>query len=594
MHVHPHLLDLLEVALRQSPHRELLGTRRSQGWTWFSPEETAAAINEMAAGLIAHGIELGDSVGILAENRPEWVFADFATLSVGASDVPLYTTLPAEQVAFILADAGARALFVSNHDHVARLAPVRLDLPRLEHLFCFEEGVEGTTSLALLRAKGRELLRQRPSAVAERTAQVRPDTLATLIYTSGTTGTPKGVMLTHANFCHNAGAVLEHLQFTFNAGDRAISFLPLSHATERLVSYAYLQIGMSVGYVPSLERIVDACQELHPNVFVAVPGVLALVRSRVMARLGKEKPWKRRLLHRMLDWGQQEAQRFATLTPLPLWRKLRWAVCDRLLFRALRARLGGRLRAMIVGGAALPVDLCRFFWGIGLPVVEGYGLTETSPVLCINTRGATRFGSVGRAIPEVEIKIADDGEVLAKGPNVMRGYWNRPDDSAAVLRNGYFHTGDLGKLDADGFLQITGRKKEILVLSTGKNVPPRVVEDALAGSPYIKLAIAFGDNRPSVAVLLVPDLVELGQWAKEHGLGSLDQDQLLSDQRVVKLYDGELARLQQRLADFERARRYQFLLEEPSEANGMLTPTRKVRRAAVLARHPALVERLFS
>lgn len=594
MRVHPHLPALFEAAIAETAHRDLLGARAPTGWVWHAPETVRAAVQEIAAGLISFEIEAGSRVGLISENRPEWVFSDFGSLHAGLADVPVYPTLPAEQVGFILRDAGARLVFVSSRAQAEKVQQVRAKLPELGHVVSFEPDVAGTISLDRLRELGRAWLAQHPGAIAERLQGLTPDSLATLIYTSGTTGEPKGVELTHANFCHNVGQVLDSLSTTFAFGNRAVSFLPLCHATERLVTYAYLQAGMAIGYIAHVERVADACEELKPHLLVSVPGVLALIRSRILARIAKEPVWKRRLLERMLSWGAAEAECFAAQRRPAWWRWQRWRIADRLLFGQLRARLGGQLWAVIVGGAALPVDLCRFFWGIGLPVIEGYGMTEASPVLAVNRRGRTRFGTVGPAISGVELSLAPDGEILAKGPNVMRGYWNRPTDTAEALQGGVLHTGDLGRIDADGFLQITGRKKEILVLSTGKNVAPRAIEDALSSSPYLKYSIAVGDGRPSVGVVLVPNIDALRRWAEQQGIDELDDEELLGLRETHTLISGELSRLQQGLADFERARRYEFLLEEPTEANGMLTPTRKIRRAQILTRHPALLERLYS
>ncbi|MFN7964724.1 MAG: long-chain fatty acid--CoA ligase, partial [Acidobacteriota bacterium] len=542
MLVHPHLPALFAAAMAKTAHRELLGARAHRDWSWHSPEEVSAAVREVAAGLIAAGLQPGERVGLISENRPEWVFTDFGAQHAALVDVPVYPTLPADQTAFILKDAQTKAVFVSNKAQAAKLR--QGSASGIEHVFCFESNVDGTISFEELRRRGREHLAQDPTAVDRRVADLKPDSLATLIYTSGTTGEPKGVMLTHANFCHNVGQVLAALEQTFTFGYRAVSFLPLCHATERLVTYAYLQAGMAIGYVSHVERVADACEELKPHLLVSVPGVLALIRSRIMARIAKERPFKRGILERMLAWGSQDAERRASLRPLTLWRRVRWAICDRILYRQLRARLGGQLLAVIVGGAALPVDLCRFFWGIGLPIIEGYGMTEASPVLAVNRYGRTRFGTVGPAIPGVDLSIAHDGEILAKGPNVMLGYWNRPQETAETVRNGLLHTGDLGRIDQDGFLQITGRKKEILVLSTGKNVAPRLIEDALAASHFIKFAIAVGDGKPSVGVILVPNIDAVRHWAEEQGLDEMDDDALLGLPQTNALFGAELSRLQ--------------------------------------------------
>ncbi len=581
---------LFMAVVREFPRERLYGARHGQRWTWLSTREVVAAIRETAAGLVARGLRPGDRVGLLAENRPEWMIADLAVLFAAGADVPVYPTLPADQAAFVLRDAGCRFVVVSGPEQSRKLDRVRGGLPDLEAVFSMDGGPDAE-SLEALRAQGRAQLAADPGLLEERLAGLGPDSLATIIYTSGTTGTPKGVMLTHGNFCANVAGCLT--RFAFAQGDVALSFLPLSHVLERMVQYAYLEKGVAVAFVKGPEQLRDALGEVRPNVFLTVPKVLELAAERIHETVAGKRGLARAVARRALGWADAGADALIAGERPAGTAGWRWRLADRLLLSKLRERLGGRLKFLICGGAALAPDLARFFWAAGVPVYEGYGLTETSPVLAVNHPGHVKLGSVGRPLPGVEIRVASDGEVLARGANVMKGYWNRPEETAPSLVDGWLHTGDLGYLDPDGFLFLTGRKKEILVLSTGKNVAPRAVEESLERSPYINRVIAVGDERPSVGVLIVPETDRVLAWAAERQLPTRDLRELLSTAEVRRLYEGEIHRLQERLAAFEKARRFEFLVDPPTEDNGLLTPTQKVRRHEVLRRFGPLVERMY-
>ena len=398
-------------------------------------------------------------------------------------------------------------------------------------------------------------------------------------------------MLTHANIASNVDASIH--TFQFEQGDVALSFLPLSHVLERMVQYAYLEMGIGIAYVRSLERVADSLVEVRPNVFVTVPRLLERVAQKVAEGVEQQTGVKKLIGGRALAAVDAAADAFlAGHRPRGL-NAVSYALAERLIAGKVRDKLGGRVRFLISGGAALSASVARFFWGLGIPVYEGYGLTETSPVLSVNYPGSVRVGTVGKPIPGVEIKIAADGEILSRGPNVMMGYFNKELETEEVLRGGWFHTGDLGSFDRDGFLKITGRKKEIMVLSTGKNIAPRAIEEALERSPYIAQVIAVGDERPSVGALIVPNFEAVVAWAKEKNLPSDDRPALLARPEVRQLFQQEINRHQANLAVFEKARQFEFLHEEPSEENGLLTPTKKIRRRAVIDRFRHLVERMY-
>lgn len=587
----PNLPALFLAAVRQHPRAELLGGRRVDGWKWWSSSEVLQAAREIAAGLIAQGLNAGERVGILSENRPEWLITDLAVQFAAAVDVPVYPTLPAAQAAFLLQDSGARFLILSGAEQARKLAQVRRELPGLQRAFCMEGAADGVMSLDELRSIGRGRLERNPGGLEERLAELGSDDLATIIYTSGTTGVPKGAMLSHRNFCHNVAACV-HL-FEWVEGDVALSFLPLSHVLERMVSYAYLEMGLSIGFIRGPEQLRDALGELRPHVFCTVPKVLEMAAGRIKEAIEGRSPLARTVGHKAMGWADAAADDFISGRRPGGLRGLRWKIADKLVLSKLRDRLGGRLKFMICGGAALSPDIARFFWAAGIPVYEGYGMTETAPVLTVNHPGAVTIGSVGEPIPEVELRVAADGEVLARGPNVMKGYWNRPVETEQALAGDWMHTGDVGFFDGDGRLHLTGRKKEILVLSTGKNVAPRAVEESLERSPFISRVIAVGDERPTVGVLIVPDVDRVLAWAAERRMPTEDLDVLLSSSEVRQLYQGEIQRLQAKLAVFEKARRFEFLLDQPTEENGLLTPTQKLRRHAVMQRYGELVDRMY-
>lgn len=578
-------------AIRTAKRSDLFGYRRAEGWDWVSSQEALVTVREIAAGLVARGLPPEGRVGLVSENRPEWIMCDLAIQFAGGVTVPAYPTLPHDQIRYIFNDAEVGIALASTSDQAEKVNSVRGQLPSLTTLISMDAEGPGVENLRLLREEGRQFLVDHPGTLEERLASLGPEDIATIIYTSGTTGTPKGVILTQGNLCSNVEACV-HL-FNFERGDTALSFLPLSHVLERMVQFAFIEMGLGIAYVRSLERLADALVEVKPHVFVAVPRLLERVAGKVFEQVESLTGAKRMIARRALTWADAAADDFmARRSPRGL-KSLRWAIADKLVLGRVREKLGGRLKFMISGGAALSPRVARFFWSANIPVYEGYGMTESSPVLNVNYPGHVKLGTVGPAIPGVEIRIASDGEVLARGPNVMRGYWKLDLDTEDVLRGGWLHTGDLGRVDDEGYLQLTGRKKEILVLSTGKNISPVAIEETLEQSPFITKVIAVGDEKPSVGVLIVPNMEKLAEWAAARNIPTQDPEALVSHQQVRHLFQSEISRLQSRLAVFEKARQFDFLLHEPTEQNGLLTPTQKLRRKVVLERYGHLVERMY-
>ncbi len=550
--------------------------REKGGYAPIGYGEMAARIRQVAAGLIATGIEPGDRVAILMENRPEWAVADFAILAVGAVTVPLYCTYRTQDMAFVLNDAGCRAAFVSGGKLQERLMEAATACEGLQRIWTLEEGGEEGI-LQPLAAMARE----DDGAVEARLGAVGRDALATLVYTSGTTGDPKGVMLSHGNILANLEAVPDVIEL--RGDDRLLSFLPLAHALERMAShflvYAY---GLSVAFAERPDTVAKNLVEARPTIMVSVPRMLEVVRGRILAQASKQKGLKRRLFDAWLAASRSR-------------RGWRWRVLDRMVGRKLRERFGGRLRAMVSGGAPLAEEVGEFFEAMGIPVLQGYGLSETAPLLTVNPYHDRRPGTVGPAVRGVELRLAEDGEILARGPNVMQGYWRRPEDTREVLDgDGWLHTGDVGEMDADGWLRITDRKKDLIVNSGGENIAPQRIESLLATDELIGQAVVYGDRKPYLVALIAPDRDAALAWAAEQGLPETDWAHLAASKVLKKELQNRINRLLAPLNPFEQVRRIHVLPEPFTIESGLLTPTLKVKRRRVYDQYREVLEGLYS
>ncbi|MDB4951758.1 MAG: Long-chain-fatty-acid--CoA ligase FadD15 [Gemmatimonadetes bacterium] len=554
-------------------------------------EERAAAL---AAALDGWGILPGDRVALLSENRPEWQIVDFAVTAMGAADVPLYPTLPANQIAYILNDSGAKALFVSTPEQAAKAAEVRDGLPELARVVAFDDpgGVPGVLRLADVLEEGRRRIASGTAAsFRARAAEVQRDDLATLIYTSGTTGNPKGVMLTHWNLASNVAACRQQNALTVRDDDRALSFLPLCHIFERMVDYWYWDAGVCIAYAESMDKVVDNFGEVSPTIAVSVPRLF----DKVYAKLTGAPGMKGKIARWAVGVGNQVVDGRAAGREPGGMLAVKNRVADKLVFSKLRARLGGRMRLFRSGGAPLSADIARLFFAAGVPVYEGYGLTETSPVLTVNLPDAYRLGSVGGAIPGVEIRIGEGGEVLARGPNIMRGYWNAPEATADVIdADGWFHTGDVGEIGPDGFLSITDRIKNLLVTAGGKNVAPQPIENVAAMSPFVLQVVMIGDRRAYPAMLVVPDFENLLPWAAAQGIPTADRAALARDPRVRALLERETVGRLTGFARYELPKKITIIAEEFTIDAGLLTPTMKVKRRAVEEKYRDAIEEMYA
>ena len=565
-------------------------------WVALRHREVEERVRAVSLALRELGVRPGDRVSILSENRPEWAIADYACLCSRAADVPIYPTLPAKQVEYVLRDSGAAVVFCSTDAQLAKVLEVRAALPALRHVVVFDAAArregDGAMNFADLEALGRGAVTKYPHFRAEALA-VEPDQLATLIYTSGTTGDPKGVMLSHNNLWSNVECSLQVI--SIGTGDECLSMLPLSHVLERMFAYTMFHAGVVINYAESFELVRQNLLEVRPTVVLSVPRFYEKVYGAVLENALSGGGAKRRIFF----WTKRAGDDWATYRlaglRVPLGLAVKHALADRLVFSKLRARTGGRLKLFVSGGAPLGAEIAKFFFSAGLPVVEGYGLTETSPVLTINPLERIKVGTVGKAIPEVQLKIAPDGEILAKGPGIMQGYYNKPEATReAIDAEGWFHTGDIGELDADGYLKITDRKKDLIVTAGGKNIAPQPIENLVKSSKFVANAVMLGDKRKFPIMLVVPNFENLERWARERRLAFASRAELIALPDARAKVEREVMGELRDLAKFEMPKRVLLLEQDFTIESGELTPTLKVKRRAVEKHYKELVDRTYA
>ena len=562
----------------------------------ISHRTLAERVRRTALGLRALGVQRGDRVGILSTNRPEWAIADFGCLTAQLADVPIYPTLPAEQVAYILRDASAVALFVSDAAQLEKIAEIRGQLPALRHVITFESTRSAGADLTLAELEDMGKAAETPEVVARyrrEALDVQPHELATLIYTSGTTGAPKGVMLTHDNLFSNVEASRQVLPF--GPGEISLSFLPLSHIFERMAGhYLMLAVGASIAYAESNDTVPANLLEVRPSFVLSVPRLYEKFYARVLENALSGGALKKRIFF----WARSIADRWSTKTLAGkspgVLLGLQYRIAKRLVFSKLRERMGGRLRVFVSGGAPLSPEINRFFYSAGLMILEGYGLTETSPVIAVNSPENFRIGTVGKPVAGTEVKIASDGEILARGPGIMKGYFNNPQATAeAIDAEGWFHTGDIGEL-RDGFLAITDRKKDIIVTAGGKKIAPQPIENTLRTNKYVSQAVMIGDKRKHSVLLIVPNFDQLEAWAKRANFRWADRADLLALPAVKAKMDHEVTSVLSGLARFEMPKKFALLEHDFSIERGELTPTMKVKRRVIDQQYKALIDSLYA
>ena len=590
------LVELYRVVFRDHPRPDAFRYKGEGSWHDVSSAAAQLTIERLAAALSARGIVPGDRVAILAENRLEWALADFGILTAGAATVPIYATLTAAMARHILFDSETRLVLVSTAEQLAKVQSIAGELPGLQTAVLMDpargESI-GAVTWADLLAEGQAALAKDPEAARRLGDAVTPETIATVIYTSGTTGVPKGVMLTHANLVSNVRDAL--LDFVIGPADSAVSVLPLSHIFERMAGHFMLiSRGVSVAYAESVDTFAADLAAVRPTIVFAVPRLFERIYARVIDAAVAGGALKRVIFFQARDVALRWARGLVSGTKASPWLALQHGLYDRLVYAKLRARTGGRIRFFVSGGAPLNAEIAEFFLGAGLPVLEGYGLTETSPVIAVNRPARNKPGTVGPPIANVTVRIADDGEILVQGPGVMKGYFHLDGETAAALEGGWFHTGDIGHLDTDGHLVITDRKKDLLVTAGGKKVAPQPIENALKTSKYIAEAVLIGDKRAYVTALIVPNFDQIEAYARYKGISFVERRDLVKHPQVIDLIRRQVLEHTKDLARFEQIKRFHLLENEFSPDTGELTPTLKVRRKIVVQRHAREIDALYA
>jgi long-chain acyl-CoA synthetase len=578
------LNDIL-ASVYQSHRDRVMLHRQASGWAAISSADLYRNVAGLSRALASWGIRKRDRIAILSENRPEWTITDFAALALGAVTVPIYATQTADQCAFILNDSGARVIAVSTRQQLEKILSVQSQTSVERILVMDAADPERAASMSELMAQG-------PTAsdpdFDARSRSILPSDLATIIYTSGTTGVSKGVMLTHSNLASNISCSLDGFDLR-QKNELSVSFLPLSHVTARHVDFALLLRGVTLAYCPDITLMPSILAEVKPTIFVGVPRVYEKIRQQVILKAAKFPK------NAIYNWAIKVGRAHRDEILAGVQPKARdWKLANRLVFSKVRTAMGGKAEEFISGGAPLGRELAEWFADIGILIHEGYGLTETSPVIAVNTPKANKLGTVGKLLSNVEVRIAEDGEVLVRGPAVFQGYWNRPQETVDAFVDGWFKTGDIGNLDSDGFLSITDRKKDLLKTSGGKFIAPQPIENALKLNPLVGTAVVLGDRRKFPFVLIAPHFPVLEDWARANKIVFGTREQLVSDARVQALYNEIVEELNQKLARFEKLKRVLLVPDEFSWADGTLTHTFKVRRRGIETRYKEQIDAMYA
>jgi long-chain acyl-CoA synthetase len=592
------LFDCIQYQLERKPLGDMLAAKENGKWRTYSTAEVKETVDKLAAGLVAMGIGCGDmtaegrdKVAILCKNRPEWVMLDLAVQQAGAILTPIYPTINVNELEFILNDAEVKMVFVNDEDTYHKVVSIRGKVPSVKEIFSFEHVANARHWKEVLQLATPEAAQ----TVSETAARITYEDLATIIYTSGTTGTPKGVMLSHRNILSNVMASIP----CFPPGDdlRALSFLPLNHIFERMVTFMYMFRLVSIYYAESLETIGDNLKEVKPNMFTTVPRLLEKVYDKIMQKGMELTGVKKKLFF----WAHSLAEQFEINKGQGLWYKIQLGLANKLIFSKWREGLGNNLKCIVTGGAACQVRLIRIFTAGRIPIMEGYGLTETSPVISVNRyeEAGRMFGSVGPLIKDVEVKIAEDGEILCKGPNVMMGYYKRPDLTAAEITDGWYHTGDIGMLvDKENgphkqFLKITDRKKELFKTSGGKYVAPLPIENKLKESMYVEQVMVVGSERKFVGALLVPSFPNLQEWCRANGVPFTTNEAIIRNEKVIDMFKDLVESFNKYFNHVEQIKKFELLPNEWSVETGEMTPKLSLKRKVVMEKYRDAVERIY-
>ncbi len=586
------LAQLFLDTVESFPKPDLMLYKEAGEYKPISTEEFGTRVIHFSLGLRELGLDKGDKLVLLAENSPEWIITDFANLSFGGITVPIYTSLVPEQIKFIINDSDAKAVVCSDLSLWEKVNSVKDKLNKVQHFIVMgDKTPEGTLSLSEVMERGEKAYKKNPEVFKELASRIKPEDIASIIYTSGTTGDPKGVMLSHHNFISNSQATAEIIKFT--SEDVVLSFLPLSHVLERMVTFTYLYKGCSVAFAESIETVAENLLEVKPQIMVSVPRVFEKIYAKVMDTVLEGSALKRKIFFWSVKIGREYAQKTLNKEKISKWLSFKRSIAAKLVFSKIIEKTGGRVRFFVSGGAPLSKDIAELFYGMGLVVLEGYGLTESSPVISVNTFENLRFGSVGKLIPGVEVKIADDGEILAKGPNIMKGYYKNEEETKEAIKQGWLYTGDIGYLDDDNFLHITDRKKDIIVTSGGKNVAPQLIENRLKTNPFISNVVVIGDRRKFVSALIVPNFEKLEQYAEASGINYTSMKDLVENEKIINFLMAEIDRYSSNFASYERVKKIILLDRDFEIEKGELTPSLKVKRDIVKDKYREKIDKIY-
>lgn len=589
------LADLFLQSAKQHNRQDSLNYKRDNVWHSISSDEVISRAKNISLGLYSLGIKNGDRIAILAPNSPDWTITDAGCQLCGVIDVPIYTTLASSSVEYIINDSGSKVFFLQDLAAYKKFESVFINCKTIEKIIFFaevESKIENAMSLSELEKLGSSLALTQPNLINELIANVKAADVATLIYTSGTTGEPKGVMLSHKNLLSNA--VNASAGFDFTENDKPLSVLPLSHVFERTGMYLYILNGMAVYYAESIDKVANNLAEVQPTIFVGVPRIFEKVYAKAKLGASQESRIKETIFDWAIEVGKEYALAAALNEPISMLLAVKYNIADRIVFAKFREFFGGKLRFCITGGAALSDDIFLIFTGSGVPIMQGYGLTETSPVITTNTPKYMKLGSVGKPIPNVELRIAEDGEIETFGPGVMIGYFNKPEATREVFTSdGWFKTGDIGHLDKDGFLKITDRKKELFKTSGGKYIAPSPIEQMIKGSRFVNQVVLIGNNRKFVSALIVPDFDVLKHYAEIKELDIKTPAEFCKNEKIIDLFQREIAKHTEGLARFETVKKIALLENELTVETGEMTPTLKVKRRTVDEKYQQIIDELY-
>lgn len=593
----PELFQIITKEFGKGKERPALKHKVNGNYVGITYDELYEKTENFALGLAALGVKRGDKVAIIAENRPEWVYSDMAILGLGALDVPLYPISTAETIEYILNNSESVGVIVSNKFHLNKVQKIAGNCKYLKFIIVMNDedaaDSQNIYSFGNIIEKGKEFKKENPAYFEDNCKICNENDVCTIIYTSGTTGEPKGVMLTHKNIVSNMKGA--HEIFDFGEKDVFLSFLPLCHIFERMAGYyTAFSAGSLICYAESVEKIAANMEEIKPTIMTAVPRLFERIYSRVKRNIESQSEKKRKIFDWAVDTGRKYAEAKKTQDGVPLTLAVKRKLADKLVFQKLRARTGGKLRFFVSGGAALSRDLGQFFEAVGLLIIEGYGLTESSPVIAANRLNDYKFGTVGKTLPGVEVKIAQDGEILAYGPNIMQGYYKNKKETEAVIKDGWLHTGDIGVFDAEGFLIITDRKKHLFKTTGGKYVAPTPIENMFLASKYIDQFVLIGDRRMFLSALIVPDYEALKEYADANRITYTGESDLIEKKQINELLEKELGQFQKKLANYERVRKFKVLDKPFTIEGGEVTPSLKIRRKVIEERYKDLIEEMYT